>query len=267
MINAHTYRLLTKEYTLQLAMTQEDIETVKQVRREALLPVYQNLADIQDEDAFLYNKDDEQSFIYLLRHNATQRYVGTIRVFFVNDRTPIQQIPMQIYGHVKGIEALVSKHPVCEVSRLALSPHIEPYGELSALRLRTYLTIGLMSAIGINAFLYPCKHIFAIMEPALHRILKRRKIDFKAVGPAVEYYGARIPHMISREDLILGSEEILGEITLHYLRKLCHDPETFWKFIDNHPYLQRSDIPLEHLCTLFKENKEKATIPFLYTHL
>jgi len=267
MIDTTIYHLLTQEYTLKLAMTPEDIEAVKQVRKEALLPAYQNLADIQDEAAFLYNKDDEQSFIYLLYHNTTQRYVGTIRVFFVNDSTPIQQIPMQIYGHVKGIEALVAEHPVCEVSRLALSPNIAPYRELSALRLRTALTIGLMSTIGISAFLYPCEHIFAIMEPSLHRILKRRHIDFKAIGPAVEYYGARIPHLISRKNLILGSEEILGKITLHYLRQLCAAQEPFLNFIDNHPYLKRSDIPLDSLCRLFKTHEEKITIPLLYEAL
>lgn len=267
MIDAQIHHLLTQEYTLKLVMTQNDIEAVKQVRREALLPAYKNMADIQDESAFLYNKDDEQSFIYLLYHNTTQRYVGTIRVFFVNNKTPIQQIPMQIYGDVKGIETLVAEHPVCEISRLALSPDIAPYEGVSALRLRTYLTIGLMSAIGITAFLYPCEHIFAIMEPALHRILKRRKLDFKAVGPAVEYYGARIPHLISRRDLILGSEEILGEITLFYLQRLCDRAEPFLKFIDAHPYLERSDISLDNLCTLFKQSKEEITVPFLYTHL
>ena len=267
MIDANIYHLLTQEYTLKLAITQQDIEAVKQVRKEALLPAYQNLADIQDEDAFLYNKDDEQSFIYLLYHNKTQRYVGTIRLFFVNDRTPIQQIPMQIYGHVKGVENLVAEHPVYEVSRLALSPHIEPYGKLSALHLRTYLTIGLMSALGINAFIYPCEHIFAIMEPALHRILKRRNMNFEAIGPAVEYYGARIPHLISRKDLILRSEEIPRKITLHYLRKLCNTPEPFLTFIDTHPYLQRSDISLDHLCVLLEQSTEEDTISFLYTHL
>ena len=267
MKNLSALYLLTQEYSLHIAKTEYDINIVKQVRKEALLPAYQDLADITDEDTFLYNKDDEQSFIYLLQHNATKRYVGTIRVFFVNDKTPIQKIPMQIYGNVKGIETFVSDHPVCEISRLALSPVIEPIEGISALRLRTYLTIGLMSAIGISAFLYPCKHVFAIMEPALHRILKRQGIDFEAVGPAVEYYGQRIPHMIERKLLIFGSKEILGEITLHYLAKLCQNPNDFWYFIDRHPYLDRSDIPLETICQYFKEVPEKISIPFLYQHI
>ncbi|AKF24546.1 hypothetical protein YH65_03425 [Sulfurovum lithotrophicum] len=258
------FHLLTEVYSLHLAVTEQDIESVKQVRKEALLPAYQTYADIEDESAFLYNRDDEQSFIYLLQHNATQKYVGTIRVFFVNDATPIQKIPMQIYGHVKEIESYVAEHPVCEVSRLALSGSIEPYEGLSGLRLRTYLTVGLMSAIGINAFLYPCNSIFAIMEPALYRILKRQGIDFEPVGPAVEYYGKRIPHMIGRKDLIFGSKEILGEITLHYLSKLCQDPDRFWAFVDRHPYLDRSNMHLSKICQCFEKATQPVSIPSLY---
>ena len=263
MINQQIFHLLTQEYSLILATDDKDIESVKTVRRETLLPAYKDMADIQDEEHFLYNHDDEQSFIYLLRHNPSHRYVGTIRVFFVNKKTPLKQIPLQMYGHVENIEDLVSQYPVCEVSRLALASNLPPYKDLSALRLRTYLTIGLMSTIGINVFLYHSNHIFSIMEPALHRILKRQGIHFHPIGSAVEYYGMRIPHMIKREKLITESKEILGEITLFYLKKLCNSPEKFWQFIDRHPYLSRTDIHLDRICELFETYGEKTNIPLL----
>jgi len=82
MLDQQTFHLLTREYSLILATDDKDIEAVKTIRRKTLLPVYQDLADIQDEEHFLYNQDDEQSFIYLLRHNPSQEDVGTIRVEF-----------------------------------------------------------------------------------------------------------------------------------------------------------------------------------------
>ncbi len=47
----------------------------------------------------------KQSFIYLLQHQATGRYVGSVRILFVNKHTPVQEIPMQKDLHIKNIEA------------------------------------------------------------------------------------------------------------------------------------------------------------------
>lgn len=255
--------LLTQEYTLVLATSKEDILAVKKIRKEILLSKYKNFATIEDEDLFLFNKDDEQSFIYLLLHNATQTFVGTIRVFFANASTPIQELPMQKDGHVEGIEYLTKDLPICEVSRLALSNTLPGYKDLSALRLRTYLTMGLMSTIGINIFLYKYTNIFSIMEPSLHRILTRQGVNFKSIGEVVDYYGMRMPYAIEREKLIGESKNILGEVTLFYLKELCQNSENFWQFIDNNPYLEHSDIQLDRICQLFEEHGDDVDIPLL----
>lgn len=255
--------LLTEEYSLVLASNKEDIAEVKKIRKEILLPKYQNFASIKDEDLFLFNKDDEQSFIYLLRHNPTQTFVGTIRVFFINDATPIQALPMEKDGHVEGIEDFTKNLPICEVSRLALSSTLPEYKDLSALRLRTYLTMGLMSTIGINIFLYKYTNVFSIMEPSLHRILTRQGVNFKSIGEDVDYYGMRRPYAIEREKLIDESKNILGQLTLFYLKELCQNPEKFWKFVDNNPYLQHSDIQLDRICRLFEEYGDDIDIPLL----
>jgi N-acyl-L-homoserine lactone synthetase len=255
--------LLTKEYSIVLASGEEDIAEVKKIRKEILLPKYQNFASIEDEDLFLFNKDDEQSFIYLLRHNPTQTFVGTIRVFFINDTTPIQTLPMQKDGNVKGIEDLTKDLPICEVSRLALSGTLPKYKDLSALRLRTYLTMGLMSTIGINIFLYKYTKVFSIMEPSLHRILTRQGVNFISIGEVVDYYGMRMPYAIEREKLIDESKNILGQLTLFYLKELCQNSEKFWQFIDNNPYLQHSDIQLDMICRLFQKHGENLDIPLL----
>ena len=258
--------LLTKEYSIVLASTEKEIEEVKKIRKEILLPKYQNFASIEDEDLFLFNKDDEQSFIYLLRHNPTQTFVGTIRVFFINGSTPVQALPMQKDGHVEEIDHLTIDRPICEVSRLALSANLSAYEGFSTLQLRTYLSMALMAATRINFFLYHYSKIFAIMERSLQRILKRQNVIFEQIGDAVDYYGMRFPFVIKKENFLVAGEKTegpMGMITRYYLQELCKDPASLWQFIDNNPYLERSDIHIDRICQLFKEYGDDVDLAIL----
>ncbi|MEO1953885.1 MAG: hypothetical protein ABGW74_04200, partial [Campylobacterales bacterium] len=62
------FDLLTKEYSLKLVITKQDIDSLKEIRQKVLLPAYEKHTHIEDIDKFLYNQDDEQSFIYILIH-------------------------------------------------------------------------------------------------------------------------------------------------------------------------------------------------------
>ena len=170
---------------------------------------------------------------------------------------------MQKDGQVKGIEHLTNVMPICEISRMALSNKLDPYEDFSELKLRSYLSLGLMIATRINFFLYRYATIFAIMEPSLHHILKRQKVNFEQIGEPVDYYGMRTPFAIERIKLLEETEESMGAITRHYLKALCEDPEPFWQFIDANPYLDRSDIRLERICELFKTYGEEAELSYL----
>lgn len=257
------FLLLTKEYTLVLATDQDYFSSVKKVRKETLLPKYQKFATIEKEDSFLFNDDDKQSFIYLLQHNATGRYVGTVRVYFVNDDTPQTIMPMERYSQSKQLQELTQKFPIFEVSRGALRQDL-PYCEnLSALQLRTMLTYGLMIATRINFILYPGAMVFSIMEPSLHRILRRQGVNFEQIGEPVDYYGMRIPFAIERKKLLRETESTMGQITRHYLKALCSNPETFWQFIDDHLYLQREDIQLDRICQLFEKYGDDVELSLL----
>ncbi len=257
------FDLLTREYSLVLATTTEEIEAVKEIREKVFSPKLSLSKQELNEKGFIFNKGDNQSLIFLLKNKKSGKYCGTIRVFFVNNTTEIKQIPMLEYGEVELYKKLQISYPICEISRLALVSDLAPYQDFSALKLRTYLSIGLMSTIGISVFLYKLNQIFSIMEPALDRILSRQGIYFNDIGPNVELYGKRAPYMIKRENLILESEEILGEITMYYLKEMCKNPEKLWYFVDNNPYLTRKDIEIERLCKLFKKYGDEIDIPRL----
>ncbi len=258
-----TFHLLTKEYSIFLATTEEDLQAVRDIRAEVFVSRLETSLALLESRKFLFNKDDEQSFIYLLQHNATKKYVGSVRVIFINERTPIQIMPMQRDGKVEGIEHLTKDLPICEISRLALIKTIPEHKDFSMPQLRTLLSMALMSATRINFFLYHYTRIFAIMERSLHRILKRQSVAFEAIGDAVDYYGVRFPFVIKKEDFLIAGEKTegtMGQLTRHYLQKLCKNPENFWQFIDNNPYLERSDIQLDRICQLFKEYGDNVSM-------
>jgi len=255
--------LLTQEYSLILATTEKDFQAVKEVRKEVFSPKYAMSPELLESKGYLFSQDDKQSFLYLLRHNATNRYVGTVRVFFINEHTAVQKMPMQKDGNVQGIEHFIQKLPIVEISRGALVKDLPQYENLSALQLRTILTYGLMVATRINFILYSYSMVFSIMEPSLHRILKRQGVNFEQIGEAVEYYGIRTPFAIERKKLLRDTEESMSQITKFYLKELCQNPENFWQFINNNPYLERSDIQLDRICQLFKEHGDDVDLSIL----
>jgi N-acyl amino acid synthase of PEP-CTERM/exosortase system len=254
--------LLTKEYYLKLVQNDDDIAQLKEVRKKVLLPAYDKHVHIEDVDEFLYNKDDEQSFNYILVHRKTNKPVGTIRIFFINDKTPIQQMPMQMYGGVDDIEDYTKDKPICEISRLALIKDL-PTSDISTLSLRTSLTIGLQSAIAINMYMYDYKIVFSIMKPSLYQLLYRYGINFKAIGKEVNYFGPRIPHAINRVKLMQEADEILWSIALYYLKELANNPIEFIHYIDNHPYLNLNELNLEKLKKLFQQNQNPSVVELL----
>jgi len=257
------FHLLTEEYSLLLATTQEDFQALKDIRNDVIVNHY---PEIEETKEYIFNQDDEQSFIYLLQHKATKKYVGSVRVFFVNERTPVQKIPMEKDLHIKNIGQFTQNLPICEVSRFALSKNQIKHKDFSELRLRTYLSLALMSATRINFLLYHYFRVFAIMERSLHRILKRQSVAFDPIGDAIDFYGVRFPFVIKKEDFLIAGEKTegtMGQLTRYYLKELCKNPESLWKFIDNNPYLEHSDIQLDRICQLFKEHGDDVALELL----
>jgi len=260
------FDLLTQEYSIILATTENDFQIVKDIRRTVFSTKYSMSSEVLESKGYLFSQDDIQSFIYLLRHNSTNNYIGTVRVFFINKQTPVQQMPMQKDGNVKEIETLTQELPICEISRLALSNELPENENFSSLRLRTYLSLALMTATRINFFIYHYSKIFAIMEPSLQRILKRQGVYFEQIGDAVDYYGLVFPFVIKKDNFLVEgekTEETMGKLTRYYLKQLCKNPDSFWQFIDNNPYLKRSDIQLDRICKLFKEYGDDVDMSLL----
>ena len=257
------FKLLTEEYTLLLATNEKDFQAVKEVRAEVFSPKFKMSPKILEKKGYLFSQDDEQSFIYLLQHNVTKKYVGTVRVFFINKHTPVKKMPMEKDGKVENLDYLTQTLPICEISRLALSNTLTKHKDFSALQLRTNLAMLLMTATRINFFLYHYTTIFSIMELSLDRILRRQGVRFQQIDRPVDYYGMCTPFSIERKKLLRDTEHTMGKVTRHYLKRFCQNPEKFWDFIDNNPYLERSDIHLDKICKLFSEYGDDVDLSLL----
>jgi len=254
------FHLLTKEYKLILAQSQHHIDEIKKIRTTVFTTKYGVDVKKEENKHYLFNQDDEQSFNYLLYHIATKTYIGTVRNFFINSKTTNKLLPMQKYVNIEDFMQIL---PIVEISRGALIKSLPSHQKYSALQLRTILTYGLMIATRINFFLYKYSMIFSIMEPSLHRILKRQKVNFIQIGKEVDYYGMVTPYAIERTKLLQDTEKSMGEITRYYLKELCQNPNSFWEFIDNNPYLERSDIQLDRICKLFEEHGDDVDLSLL----
>ena len=257
------FHMLTVEYSLILSTTQEHFQAVKEIRNDVILNHYPN---VEERKKYIFSQDDEQSFIYLLQHNVTKKYVGSVRIFFVNADTPVKKIPMEKDLHIKDIGHLTHKLPICEISRFALIKDQVQHHEFSELQLRTSLSLALMCATRINFLLYHYSKMFAIMERSLHRILKRQSVAFDSIGEAIDFHGVRFPFVIKKEDLSIAIEKTegtMGELTMYYLKELCKNPKAFLDFIDNHPYLNRSDIQFDRMTELLKSHGENVSMELL----
>ena len=250
------------EYRILLVSTEEEIAAVREIRRE----VYGKKFSLGDEaleaQGFIWNEEDRQSFIYLLEHIPSSTYVGTTRLTFVRNNTPIQALSMQQHG-VKKLEGFDTNTAAVEVSRFALSSqHIAGIETVDS-TLRNILSLELMIAVRLTLFLYPSPHVFSFMERSLYVLLRRRRTYFRKIGPSVNVLGERTPYYIEREKLLADTERLSDQGTRYYLKEFCKNPGKLWAFVDGNPYLDRSDIRLEYLCEIFEKYGDDADVSLL----
>ncbi|QSA95687.1 PEP-CTERM/exosortase system-associated acyltransferase [Methylococcus sp. EFPC2] len=198
---------------------------------------FENKADFPD--GYEIDEYDHRSYLCLLRHKESQKYVGTVRLVTSNLSSHRHELPFERYCTVdRNIVDMDSLPPRSygEISRLAVisafrrragesttpyptvpeSIESQPSSQLDR-RSIPHIALGLYlaaAAVGLNLGM---ERAFAMMEPSLARRLKAFGIHFEQIGAAVEHRGLRGPFQITRESLEkhLSSEihELLTDIT------------------------------------------------------
>jgi len=188
--------------------------------------------DLLEQDEF-----DHSAMHCLLRHKASQSYVGCVRLILADQSAPNQGFPFErVCGQSLDWTFDVAKGTgrKCygEISRLAIAGQFRrrrpgecPAQERlrdaesdsdDARKLFPSVALGLylaITAMGLNKGL---DGVFAMMEPRLARQLRRFGIHFEQVGQPVEHRGTRVPYFISRsalmDNLKVDCRALLGKI-------------------------------------------------------
>lgn len=161
-----------------------------------------------ERDAF-----DDRSQHYLLRHRATDAYAATARVILPDPSAPLAPFPIESHCHFhegRAVRDPEERRRLGELSRFAvskafkkrlgeagsatgISDDVEMYFEPDERRILPHLSLGLFAAELRMMHTHGLTRCYAVMEPALYRLISRFGVSFQQIGPIVDYHGQRIP--------------------------------------------------------------------------
>lgn len=162
----------------------------------------------------IYWEDDEfdvRSDHYLLRHRRTGVYAATTRLILPGQNAPDAPFPIELHCKLDDpvTDRAIRAH-LGEISRFAVSKvfkrRLGEAGSLSGVasdigmyfeeherRVLPHISLGLFAAVIRMMFAHDVSHCYAVMEPALLRLLGRFGVVFDRIGPDVDYHGMRVP--------------------------------------------------------------------------
>lgn len=167
---------------------------------------------------------DGRSLHAYVRHAASGAMAGTVRL--VTTRDADERLPMEVHcaAALDGAALRPSRFPrdsVCEISRLAVPAQFRrratdrfagaANGGIDArayssteLRCFPWIAIALYFSAAALSRQTGRRHVFVMMEPRLAKAMNFVGIDFRQIGPGIEFHGLRAPFYIDRERLPEG---------------------------------------------------------------
>lgn len=195
------------------------------------------------EHAFLNARDypnelerddyDQRSVHTVLRHRLTGLPAATVRLVLADESEPQRPFPIEtcdiLRRAIRDQAWRVPRHALGEISRFAVSKefrrrmrearsshglHAVLNDDESKLATRRapHIAVGLFKAICEMSVSQQVTHWYAVMEPALLRLLGQLGIEFTTVGPLVDYHGLRQPCIAVGEDVLAGLRRCRPEI-------------------------------------------------------
>lgn len=208
-LRMQVYMLRYQVYVLETNFeSQEDCEALRQA-----------------DGSVIYIERDEfdvHSDHYLLRHRRTGNYAATARLILPNPRNARSPFPMEQHCRFfpdKQVVDTAVRRRLSEISRFAVSKdfkrrlgelgtqsgvaeNVEVYFEPDERRVLPHISLGLFAAVMRMIYQHHLTHSYAVMEPALHRLIGRFGVIFNQVGPKTDYHGTRIPCLGSVDEAL-----------------------------------------------------------------
>lgn len=87
-------------------------------------------------------------------------------------------------------------------SLAGVSVNTDMYFEEDEKRVLPHISLGLIAAVIRMASEHGISHLYAVMEPALIRLVSRFGVIFERIGADVDYHGVRVPCVTDLEQCV-----------------------------------------------------------------
>ncbi len=151
---------------------------------------------------------DEHSLHSLLMYRPTKKFVGTTRLILPYNQNKPVDLPIRTLvsdGLWSDVGKRVPLNQAAEISRFAIAKEFRRRAEdqnslagglneqSDPRRVIPHISLGLMRSLCMMASIKSVVYLFAVMEPALLRMLRKLSIHFEDLGPVVDHHGRRQP--------------------------------------------------------------------------
>lgn len=174
-----------------------------------------------------YDEFDERSTHALVFYRGVEEPAATVRLVLPDPGEPSRPFPIEQHCLDSMLAGgfdpeMLPRQRLAEISRFAVSKRFKrrlgekgtlagnmsccadvPSLDMPSRRLLPHLTLGLFRAIVAMSAREGITHWYAVMEPALLRLLTRFGIHFRPVGKLVNYHGKRQP-CVGEVDTVLA---------------------------------------------------------------
>lgn len=170
----------------------------------------ENYPDGLEKDEF-----DSHSLHLLLRHRASNTFIGTTRLIKPDPRGGYEKFPVELYTqfYPAYTNMKIQRQHSVEISRFAILSDFfrrkddlqytvgkisKQLGEPNVNGRRRFPHPMLGLAVGIIQMCakYDIYHLFSIMDPALNRLFGFYGMQFEPIGPFANYHGQRRPYYV-----------------------------------------------------------------------
>ncbi|HRH82091.1 MAG TPA: PEP-CTERM/exosortase system-associated acyltransferase [Thiobacillaceae bacterium] len=187
-----------------------------------------------DGAVFHYERDeyDRRSDHFLLRHRRTGSYAATARLILPDPDDPASLFPMEANCRLDDGKRIIdpeTRKRLSEISRFAVSKdfkrrlgesgtqagvadNVDVYFEPDERRVLPHISLGLFAAVMRMIYQHRLTHSYAVMEPALHRLIGRFGVIFNPIGPQTEYHGKRIPCLGSVDEALPNIKRVAPSV-------------------------------------------------------
>lgn len=171
-------------------------------------------------DNLEFDDYDQQSVHYLIRHRKSGHYAATTRLILPDTNNPEKPLQIETHSRIDNVYSLktMPRHNLAELSRFCISKQFrqrrnEKHLLSNDVKLETsFLENERRSLSHLMLALFACAikmsaenniyYWYAIMTPALMRVVSTLGICFTEIGPLVDFHGLRRPYGIKVDDLL-----------------------------------------------------------------